>query len=196
MSRADALQLVQDISLSQADPVLASHYYDEVLNSLGELDLITALELVEIDADDPIVDLPSQAVRLIGVFYNDSFLNRASVQEVEAFAGNASWQSLKREPKAYVSERESERSFRLFPKPVEPSAAFDFAFGQPLGHDFPLNAAVVVITERRDDLPGWLELPIVFEILAKEYERESDHQDKAFADICREAASLFFLMVL
>jgi len=174
---------------------MSERYYYEIIDELGNREVITTAELVEVDADESTYTIPVQAVMLLGAFYNDRFLNEASIQELESFFG-LGWRNKKGAPVAFTREQESKRDFRLFPAPTEPNNDFSFVHGLPLGIDYPLNSIVVIATETRDDLPQWLELPIVFEILAREYARESDHQDMAFAAICKGAAQMFFEMVL
>jgi hypothetical protein len=195
MARSDVLQLVQDISLSQADAVMCERYYDEAVDNLGEMEIVTSCELQEITADDATYTIPDTAVKLLGAFYGDRFLSEAFIQELQAYAG-INWRDRKGAPIVYTKEDEDSENYRLFPRPVEASEPFSFINGMPLGVDFPNMAVATIVTERRDDLPEWLEMPVVFEILAREFARESDHHDVEFSKVCTMCASMFYRMVL
>lgn len=195
MSKADIIQLVADISLAQADTIMAERYFDDIVNGLGEREVIVGAHLIPVIADTAVYELPDDTIDLLGVFYGDMFLNEAPIQEVESFAG-LSWRSRRGTPIAYVVEQESSRDFRLFPTPDQPSSDIDFAFGSPFGHDYPEGVIAALCSEKRDELPEWLELPIAFEILAREYARESDHQNKAFSEVCRITSAVFLTMVM
>jgi len=53
-----------------------------------------------------------------------------------------------------------------------------------------------VMGERRDDLPSWMDVPLALGVLAREYERESDHRDAVFAAACRQMSSTLLALVL
>ena len=81
------------------------------------------------------------------------------------------------------------------PAPDKPSKPFVVTYGEPTGRDYPPYAIMVLHTELRSLVPDWLELPVAFEILAREYRRESDHRDDAFATLCQRFADLLYAMV-
>ncbi len=195
MSKTDVLALIADLSQGTANQVIAEGYYFDVIKDLGERGILTQATLLEVTANDATYTLPATGLRLLGAFYSDNYLCQASIQEVEAYAGTG-WRDVTGDPIAYVVEDESKHDFRLFPKPAVPSDNFIFLFGSPFGKDFLHGAVAVIHTETRNDLPVWLELPVVFEVLSREFSRESDHKDLLFAKICQDTANMFFEMVL
>lgn len=195
--KADILALVDSLSLTQADSAMVLRYYDEIIDDLSRDEILTNVELIGVNALDSTYEIPATANELLGVFHGDRFLNRSTRQGVETFQG-IDWRNRSAaQPFAYVEEHEPKRAFRLFPVPTLASGDFNFAgFGAPFGLDYPARAVVTLVTERRDNIPSWLDLPVAFEILAREFARESDHQDVGFAQVCKEAAGLFFSMVI
>jgi hypothetical protein len=197
MSKASIISLVNDLSLGLADPNLIDDYFYDIIHDLGDREVLLDATLTPVDPTStthPVYPIPETAVKLFGVFYGERYLARATLLEVEAFAG-INWRDIRGEPFAFVVESENERYFRLFPNPQEPTDALVFPTGVPFGLDYPRNAMAVVASMIRDDIPEWLELPITMEIMGREFARESDHKDNEFAQICKAAAQLFFGMM-
>lgn len=193
MPRADVLQLIADLSGGQADAVLAERYYDDVVDDLGRRQWLTQASLLTTTANTGTYRLPADGIRLLGVFYGDELLDRVALRTLEAY--DPHWRDAAGTPIAYTVEDETTNEFRLFPVPTVPSQDFIFLFGSPFGADFAERAVAVVHTERRDDLPLWLELPVAFDVLAREFARESDHRDPAFAEVARRLAATMYQMV-
>lgn len=189
MSKASVLTFVQDFSTTQVDTVAIDRYYDDIVRDLGAQDFLVQVSLVPVDTTTAIYTPPAPTIDLLQVFYDDRVLYKSALLEVEAIGR---WRDIIGTPVAYIVEDQTSKDFRLFPKPEVNSKPFVFLFGEPLGRDYPEYAAAVVHTETRVDLPEWLETPVAFEILAREFARESDHKDKPFSDACRALAKMFF----
>jgi len=59
----------------------------------------------------------------------------------------------------------------------------------------PDNSCALIYSVRRDtDIPDWLALHISLRMLAKEFDRPSDHQDKDFAQACVGVANVFSII--
>src|SRR5574342_123737 len=133
MSKADVLQLVSDISLGQADATLSSGYYDDVIDELGEKEILTQLSIVEVTGGTAVYSIPATAIRLFGAFYNERHLNELMLREVESYSG-INWRDEKGpDVVGYLTESEDEGNFRLFPVPDESNDALSFANGVPFG---------------------------------------------------------------
>jgi len=184
---------VQDLCTNQANATAITKFYNEVVADLGRADWLITANLLPTSTDTFEYDPPEQTVELRGVFYDDRWLYKEGLRNIGAV--NPQWRDERGTPRAYVIEDESNTKFRLYPKPDKDSKDFIFMFGSPLGLDFPEYAVLVLYTELREDLPVWMEMPVAFEILAREFARESDHTDQVFAKTCRAISELLFKMV-
>lgn len=193
MSRSDVLQLCQDLCTNQADAIALTKFYDEVVSDLGREEWLVEVALIATTAGTSQYAPPEPVIELLCVYYDDRLLSKERVRALEAV--NPNWRDERGTPRAYVVEDESNTRFRLYPKPEVDSKDFIFMFGSPLGLDFPEYAVAAVLTELREDLPLWLEMPVAFAILAREFARESDHTDMAFADACKKVSQILMQMV-
>jgi hypothetical protein len=193
MSRVDTLALCQDLCTNQADATSITKFYDEIVSDLGHGNWLIVAELISTTAGTFEYNPPDTIVDFKGAFYDDRWLYRENLRALEAL--NPHWRDERGTPRAYVIEDESNHKFKLYPTPDRDSKDFIFMFGSPLGLDFPTYAVLVLMTELREDLPKWLEMPVAFEILAREFARESDHTDQQFAEACRAISGLLLKMV-
>ena len=193
MSKASVLTLIQDLSLSTADATAIERYYRDVVYDLAAGGWLAQATLVATTAQLGSYSMPDTSVSLLGLFYDDRQLTEEGLRSLEAF--DSHWRDIRGVPIVYVVEGETEGSFLLVPTPEIASKDFIFMFGRPFGVEFPEYALAVVHTETRDDLPAWLELPVAFKVLALEFMRESDHQDKDFAAACGQLAVVLLTMV-
>ena len=68
--------------------------------------------------------------------------------------------------------------------------------GAPFGLDYPVDTLAVLASQRRTDLPDWMDLPLALAVVAREYARSSPHMDKVFAGAARQLAALFLSMAV
>jgi hypothetical protein len=81
---------------------------------------------------------------------------------------------------SYMVDEVSGRKFSIYPIPSTATT----------------DGYTVVYTEARTTtIPEWLVLPIVFDTLAREFAFPSDHQDKDFAALCAEIATLCYAIL-
>lgn len=193
MSRSDVLALCQSLSTDQADATAIDKYYDEAVADLGRAEWLVAASLVAVTAGTNQYTPPTATVDLLAVYYDDRLLAKENLRALEAI--NPQWRDERGTPRAYVIEDETSKQFRLYPTPTVSSKDFSFVFGAPLGVDFPEYAVCVTHTETRETLPKWLELPVAFEILQREFARESDHKDMKFSEACKMLAAALLKMV-
>src|SRR5437899_1770218 len=104
---------------------MSESYYYEIINELGNREIVTAAELVEVSTDDATYTIPTKSINLLNAFYGDRFLTETSIQELESFIG-LSWRARKGSPVAFTREQESKRDFRLFPTPIQLNDDFSF----------------------------------------------------------------------
>ena len=169
MTRTEIIGLADDLAHSVAEDITMTQSYDDILDRLAR----TTSPFVADEAFTPTdgtaeYDYPTNAVMLLGVFHNGKHLIPVSSGELEAYS--ASWRATaEQDPVVYTVFEEDARSIKLFPTPSDTDA----------------DGGLFLFAENRTtDIPEWLVLPIVFEILAEEFAYPSDHQDKEFAAAC------------
>lgn len=188
------LQLVDDLSVGLADAAQSEYFYDQILYELHHQVLFTECSLVAATAETASYTLPTTAVRQLMFFWDTQQLDELTIEEAEAIFG-LTWRDLIGPPEAYVLERETDRTFRLVPTPDTSSKDFSFMFGLPLGVDFPEYAISVVHTNYSADVHVLFDFPLAFAVLAREFLRESDHQDVDFAEACQMVSAYLLGMI-
>ena len=137
---------------------------------------------------------PASALTLYEIWYEDRGLDMMTHDELNALA--VQWQEQRGSPMAYSVDNVSLREFKLYPTPVIPGdPLLMLHFGGAFGIDYPSGNAVLLATQFLLDIPSWLELPLIYMILAREYALESDHQDTDFARGCAQIGTLLFSML-
>lgn len=186
MAKANVIQLVNDISLNQADTTIIEGYYTDAVFELARLGFFATLTLVEVTKDTGVYPFPTDATRVLDAFWDDDVLSRETVNSLQA--ESVVWRDARGRPRAYTEESENARNLRLFPVPNVSSKNFSFLFGAPMGMDFPEYSLGLLINETRLDVQDYLDLTLAFMILSKEYLRESDHTDFRMAGLCKQMA--------
>jgi len=138
-------------------------------------------------------EIPPQAIRPLHWFYADQILHETTDLELDLW--DFEWRTKRGTPVTVARADVGGRRFRLVPAPDRDSEDYIFLFGDPLGLHFPAYSVAVIHTEIRTDLPVWLEEAIVWFVLAREFSRDSDHTDLAFAGVCTRMAQAELEMV-
>lgn len=176
MSRSDVLTMVSDLCLAQSDATEVGVLYDEIVRELGFYDVLVGTETIAVAAGTATYPLAAENMRVLEVDALTGRLDRASGSALRAVYG-AGWQQRSGTPVAFTSEDEDSHVLRLVPVPLR------------------ADTLTVIRAETRVDVPYWLELGIAFEILHREFMRESDHQDVEFAGVARGIANLLLALV-
>ena len=193
MSRATVLQRVQDLATAQPDAIAIDKFYDHVVADLGRGEWLLTATLVAVTAGTSEYTPPSTVLDIKHVFYDDRVLYKESLRALESV--NPSWRDERGTPYAYVGVDETNKDFRLYPNPDRASKPVIPVHGAPFGWDYPAGTVVIIATEFRENLPPWLEMPVAYDILSREFGRESDHKDRKFADLCDKMSKLLMKMV-
>lgn len=193
MSRASVLALITDYAFN-LDDVTVDGFYDDMMWDAARWGVATSIQLIPSARGDAEYVLPDTEGRTYALFYDDVMLSPSLLQQLEAV--NPLWRQASGKPNTYVVQDQSDRRFRVYPAPDANSEDFVFLFGAPMGHDFPERAIGCVIGEQRADQPSWLDIPLALAILGREFERESDHRDTAFAAACRDTGNQLLALVL
>lgn len=195
--KAEVIDLIALLSDGQAAADTVPRLFDDVVRELAaSVAIVTEIALVSVSAADATFTAPTEAAEVLACFYGHRELSIEGKTALEAFYG-VQWRALEGPPRAVTLEDEDKRTFRMVPKPTQDSAPYVPLHGaSPLGRDYPHANVAVLYSKATDDPPYYLKLPIALEVLAREFERESDHRDRAFAGTARMLATRSLAMVL
>jgi hypothetical protein len=192
--RADVLALVQLLSNNAADAALINSFYDEMVIELARQQWLTNASLLTFTLGSTTVNLPGNAVEILDIIYDNTVLTELSLSDLKMIFGE-NWRSRKGYTRAYTLEAESKKTIEVCPAPLEAASAVIPVHGLPTGWDYPTYNGVIINSETRNDVPVYLELPLALMIIEREYMRESDHQDLAFAIAAGGLANILLEMM-
>ena len=177
MTRANVVTLTNLLAHGSGDADLMPDAYDDALDRFGRSSA-PFVDTANYTPTDGTVEYsyPATAVALLGVFHGAKQLLEASGAELEAY--DEDWRATADTTGTPVAfsffERDADKVL-LFPTPDTTTS----------------NGGTFLYSENRTtDIPEWLVLPLVFDILAEEFSYPSDHQDKEFAAMCNEMAQI------
>lgn len=194
MSRADVLTLAQFYANDLADNSALDRFLDDVIYEQGREPIMMAVSLDSIVSGQGPYDYPAGAIELFDVFFDGKILSCERQETLEVLS--RTWQSSTGTPIAWVKENEEKAQYRLYPKSTAATGSMSFPNGEPFGVDLPDNALVIIHSEYRQDVLPWMEDWIALEIAAREFSRESDHQDPAIAKALADTGQLLRQMVM
>lgn len=187
MAKADVLALVQSFALDQADPDQIDRLYDDQLRLLASQPICLQITTLPVTSEQATFTLPAEALAAHWVFYENRQLDSIRLLDLEALS--PAWRDRFGIPLCYTQEAENQRTFRLYPKPLEASLEYTPDQGDPFGAGLPPRNVLLIYADSVF-LPGWLELPMTLEILAQEFARDSRHTDVEFSAACGQVATL------
>ena len=193
MAHASTISLVTALSNGDADAITVEQYYAHLLDDLARYPWFVNASLVTLTKGTAEYTLPDNHVKLLAVFYDDLMLDLVNERALEA--QSEVWRDQIGLPIAYTVDDEDAKTYRLYPVPDRPSNDFIFMWGSPLGLDYPPYSVLLLHTEIHNDLPDWMDLPVAFEVLAREYGHESNHRDDEFSDFCAQFAQVLWSMI-
>ncbi len=190
--KADVTTLVSTLTPVAVDSSEVSRFFDEEMIVLGHdprgwLTHYFALSLSDKETDGVVtLAAAGSMVRLLALFYDDTELVRETVRSLQGF--DPEWRDRTGIPIAFTPEGESNRTVRFYPKPISPGTSSSVTtVDQGLGQIF--------TQARTTDIPNYLVMPLALRILAREFERESNHRDVDFATLARAIGEHFLDMV-
>lgn len=192
-TRERVLELTALLSTGRSDQGLAGYYYEEVVRELARDRQLAEVVLLDLEAETGAYQYPNHLVHLMGVFFDDTQLS--PMHEEAARAVDPQWRHARGHPECFLVEKDAVRRIRLYPMPEQDSAPYLGLYGLPFGLDFPMGTGVMVGGFISENIPEFWALPVALEVLAREFSRESDHKDVAWAAMCRNLAMLCFVMV-
>lgn len=193
MSKASVVALALELSQGQGSPTNLDQLYDDIVVDVAQRSLFNVLETMPAVAGTATYQRPDRIAEVLGLFYDDTMLSLVTLRELEAV--NPQWRDHAGRPVAYLIEDLSHETFQLYPVPVTGSTPVIPVHGAPFGLDYPSDTIVVLGSEKRQDMPEWMDLPLALLLLSREFGRPSQHTDKVFAGACRTLGALLMLMV-
>ena len=191
MPQADVLSLVNSLSVGLRDSTAATDYYERIVVEHGMTRTsLTDASYVAGVANQLTYAKPSDALRLLGVCYDDTWLYREDTRGVERY--DTYWRTLSGEPRVMVKDEEDQDDFDLVPRPSRSGATVGVA--TPFT-TFPHDNLTVVYTDNATDVQLWEELAVATEILGREFARDSDHQDTTAAEAWRQLSTMLLAVI-
>ena len=185
-STAELLTFAQDLVCDQGDgtvlATLISQLYEDELpaNDFGASQFLGATI-----GDTATYTVSTSLRKLYAIFCAGRELSHEALAALES--RGPQWADDVGTPIAYTERLEAERTVRLYPAPGITSAGTNNLVTE-------VDRLVYLGTVIMSTIPEYLRLPASLWVLAREYERESDHRDLTFAKLCRAMAEKFFVL--
>jgi len=191
--KADVQALVALLSNGQADMVLFDGIYADVINTLGSGRWHTTATPLTFVNRQSLVNLPASLLDILAVIYDDTVLSDLELRELESL--NRAWRNQLGNPVAYTRQSETAKTIEVFPVPAQVPVPIIPVHGLPTGEDYQPGNGICIYSENRTDALAYLTIPVALKVLAREYMRESDHVDFAFAKLCEQACDLLLALM-
>lgn len=193
MAKADVITLVEDFaglrsdSGTLSDSTAIDRYYADIVRELGlTAESAVNAEFVAVTAADPTYALPTAAVRLLALIYDDEDLRPTARRGLDAY--DPEWRTRKGRPLSHTMQDEDVRMVRLVPVPDRSGETIGAS--TPFVDTFPGNNLTFIYTENVTDVLPWDELWVALDVASREFARESDHFDPVTADAWGKLASV------
>jgi len=175
LSELRIFSLASNLALGDVTTSSFDRFFDAVMRDLAWTTALIEISTESISSGQTSVTLPTLAMKIVAVFFEDRQLDPISLRSLESF--DPQWRDRRGEPVGYVTEGEATRTYRLYPVP-----------------DYP-GTLTLFHTQLQVAVPRWLELPLAYEILSREFSRESNHRDDTMAQMCEQMSTLLLSMV-
>jgi len=136
--------------------------------------------------------LPASAVIALGVFYDDRQLAEDDPRSLELVEPNWRTSEFTGRPAVFVLVDEDQRVFSIAPAPAQDGKTIGGGTPFVPGSPFPTENVMVIYSEIRTDVHDDEELAVALELVARELNRDSDHQDRETAAAAASLADLCF----
>lgn len=203
MANANITTIITSLAVIPADTTATDSFQDDVIYELARgvypdvLAQVGASFIAAVAGTERyLIPTASNARTPLALFYGDTQL--LQLRKQEAWAYDQAWRNAPLPSViGYTYDPEDRVAFSLVPPP--------FRSGGAIGGNTPTNVTawpdgnITIIYATSDTAFAGttyddLKLPIALEVLAREFGRDSDHQDLAFAQYCHGLSGFFFLM--
>lgn len=198
MAKADVIALAEDFAGTRSDSATLSdataidRYYADIVRELGlTAESSVNASFVAAVAGTATYSLPTAAVRLLALIYDDADLRPTTRRALEAYEHD--WRTRKGRPRSFVTQDEDVRTVRLVPVPDRNGETIGAS--TPFAGAFPGNNLTFVYADNVTDVLPWDELWTALDITAREFARESDHFDAEVADTFQKLATIVRQMI-
>ena len=178
MSKATVNTLAQLIAVTAISSARLNEYYNEALVELaGTTEVNIQVETTPIVSGTDKYTYNSIAgnadmVQVLTVFNDDGFeLLQTNLTQLDS-QGRA-WRTDTGSPTAWFLQHEQERQVRLYPIPDAN------------------GTMTLFVKDKEDAVPAWLDLPLAFAILKREFMRSSAQHDPVMVELCEQAGAIF-----
>ena len=185
MSRATVISFCQTQGIVGLDSSSLGDFYDAFVKELGYIGLLTNFTTVAGVSGTGTYNSPAQVVDLYYVHWKNAaggspytYIPFTELHALEA--SNRDWRAATNTTPVTRTDEEDvkENSFTLYPTPDN-------------------NGTLTIIySETRTNVPAWREQVLAYEILAREFARESKYQDTAMPDPARFMSKLYATLVI
>ena len=205
--RATLLTVAGSICLDLDDSTTLAQFYDDAIDELGKLPnppfiergfqkVVSGTATYDHNAiEDGAGNTLSTLLRPLYIFYDDTLMYPESETSLQSYSED--WEADSGTPVAYTSDdvdaSATDRLIQLYPKP---DATGDAIAAVGWGSTFPDNDLTYFFSEGREtDIEDYYALPLIFDILSREFAYPSDHQDLEYSAICRLLADFLYKLV-
>ncbi len=197
MAKVDTLALVTFLSSSTNDPSTTDRYYDDAMLELAAENwtcdaLAFSITPLQTEVNLGSIVIGPDPVNILALIYDDREIDEIPLRQLEML--DPYWRDSKGMTTSYTEEDVSKKTVALYPTPDRPSTPLGSTFGEPLGGDYATYNAIVFYSQAALDPtqpPSYLELPTALRIMAREFNRESDHPDPALSTLSDQLTMLF-----
>ena len=193
-TRTEILAFCDFLSAGLAEQNECLRLYSEVLIELAHdprawlsTVAVSNTGLVADNTDPDQLEIRGGVIKLLAMFYSHRQLTEESIGALNGL--NADWREHVGEPWGYTRQGEEGRMLRLYPKPRRLPVT-----GETLSTSTD-SAIALYCDQRTTDVPDVMVLPIALLILAREFERESNHRDQAASEVWRAMATNMLDMI-
>src|SRR5216684_957696 len=196
MAKVDTLALVTFLSSGTNDPSTTDRYYNDTMIELAEENWTCDAQAFSVTPGQTEVNLGAMLdpdpVNILILIYDDREIDEIPLRQLEML--DPWWRDSRGITTSYTEEDVSKKTIALYPTPDRPSTPLGGTFGEPLGGDYATYNAIVFYSQAALDPiqpPFYLELPTALRIMAREFNRESDHPDPALSALSDQLTMLF-----
>lgn len=188
-TKAQLLTLAGTLCLDLDNSTTISAYFDDVIYALGQIESPPFVEWAQeaIVSGTATYSYKTDMIRPLHIIMEEKEIFEASRADLEAY--DYTWQTATGTPFAYTEDDITARTYQLVPEPDFSSGAA----GTNWGSTYPADILALVYAQDRDaDIEDYFALPIIFDILKREFSYPSDHQDLVYSARCAEIAEMLY----
>ncbi len=194
MPKTDVIALVEDLAGDRSDTstltdsTAIDQYYRDAVYEFGLLlDGLTDADFVATTNGTAVYTQPSDAIQVLMLCYGEVQLRPTMRRALEAYA--PLWRTKRGSPQSFTTTDANIHQWRMVPIPDHDGSTIGAL--TPFDAEFPADNLTFISTITADNVPLIDELWLTFDVLAREFSRESDHRDPQFAKVCLQLSILF-----